>query len=91
MRPACHLDTQKFRSGFADDDNHGLSQHGVWVSFWTPKPLKSTPQDTKKMFVRNFIKMSIKHKIESFHHHIILMTLYKDIMPYFDKYIHVYG
>ena len=27
---------------------HGLSQQGVWVSFWTPKPLKSTPQDTQK-------------------------------------------
>ena len=26
---------------------HGLSQQGVWVSFWTPKPLKSTPQDTQ--------------------------------------------
>ena len=25
---------------------HGLSQQGVWVPFWTPKPLKSTPQDT---------------------------------------------
>ena len=21
---------------------HGLSQQGAWVSFWTPKPLKST-------------------------------------------------
>ena len=27
--------------------HHGLSQQGVWVSFWTPKPLKSTPQDTQ--------------------------------------------
>ena len=27
--------------------DHGLSQQGVWVSFWTPKPLKSTPQDTQ--------------------------------------------
>ena len=26
---------------------HGLSQQGVWVPFWTPKPLKSTPQDTQ--------------------------------------------
>ena len=26
---------------------HGLSQQGVWVSFWTPKSLKSTPQDTQ--------------------------------------------
>ena len=27
--------------------SHSLSQQGVWVSFWTPKPLKSTPQDTQ--------------------------------------------
>ena len=27
--------------------NHGLSQQGVWVPFWTPKPLKRTPQDTQ--------------------------------------------
>ena len=26
---------------------HGLSEQGVWVPFWTPKPLKRTPQDTK--------------------------------------------
>ena len=26
---------------------HGLSQQFVWVPFWTPKPLKSTPQDTQ--------------------------------------------
>ena len=26
---------------------HGLSQQGVWVPFWTPKPLKRTPQDTQ--------------------------------------------
>ena len=26
---------------------HGLSQQGLWVSFWTPKPLKSAPQDTQ--------------------------------------------
>ena len=38
---------------------HGLSQQGVWVSFWTPKPLKSTPQDTQKRFCEEFLKMSI--------------------------------
>ena len=26
---------------------NGLSQQGVWVPFWTPKPLKTTPQDTQ--------------------------------------------
>ena len=25
--------------------DHGLSQQGIWVPFWTPKPLKRTPQD----------------------------------------------
>ena len=35
---------------------HGLSQQGVWVSFWTPKPLKSTHQDTQNSFERNFLK-----------------------------------
>ena len=29
------------------EPTHGLSQHGVWVSFWTPKSSKSTPQDTQ--------------------------------------------
>ena len=29
--------------------------------------------------------------IEFFHLHIILMSLYKDIMPYLDEFIHVYG
>ena len=37
---------------------HGLSQQGVWVPFWTPKPLKSTPQDPRK-FCEKFLKMSI--------------------------------
>ena len=26
---------------------HGLSQQGVWLPFWTPKPLNKTPQDTQ--------------------------------------------
>ena len=65
---------------------HGISQQGVWVSFWTPKPLKSTPQDTQI-----FCEEYLKHRIEFFHYHIIPMTLYKDIKPYFDKYTHVYG
>ena len=35
---------------------HGLSQKGIWVSFWTPKPLKSTPQDTQICLFRKFLK-----------------------------------
>ena len=37
---------------------HGLSQQGIWVSFWTPKPLKTNPQDTQ-FFCEEFLKMSI--------------------------------
>ena len=70
---------------------HGLSQQGVWVSFWTPKPWKSTPWDTQIFLWGISLNVNRKHKIEFFHHHIIPMTLYMDIMPYFDKYIHVYG
>ena len=41
-----------FTSGvytWSDSSRHGLSQQGVWVSFWTPKPSKSTPQDTQNI------------------------------------------
>ena len=34
---------------------HGLSQQGVLVPFWTPKPLKVTPQDLKFISVE-FLK-----------------------------------
>ena len=70
---------------------HGLSQQGVWVSFWTHKPLKSTHQDTQILLRGISLKVNLKHIIEFFHHHWIPMTLHKDIMLYFDKYIHVYG
>ena len=33
-----------------------VSVEHVWVSFWTSKPLKRTPQDTHNFFVRNFLK-----------------------------------
>ena len=38
--------------------DHGLSQQGVWVSFWTPKPLKTTSQDIQ-IFWEEFLEMSI--------------------------------
>ena len=38
--------------------SHGLSQQGVWVPFWTPKPLKITPQDIQ-FFCVEFLKISI--------------------------------
>ena len=37
---------------------HGLSQQGVRVPFWTPKPLKRYPQDTQNSCVE-FLKISI--------------------------------
>ena len=40
---------------------HDLSQQGVWVPFWTPKPLKNKTQDTQK-FCEEFLKMSISSK-----------------------------
>ena len=70
---------------------HSLSLQGVWVPFWTPKPLKNTPQDTQ-IFLRGIFKnVSLKHIIEFFHLYIIPMTLYKDKMTYLYEFIHVYG
>ena len=69
---------------------HGLSQQGVCVSFWTPKPFKSTPPDTQ-FLCEEFLKMSISSiLLDFFHLHVIPMTLYKNIMPYLDKFILVY-
>ena len=70
---------------------HGLSQQGVWVPFWTPKPLKSTPQDTH-FILRGISKnLNLKLIIECFHLLTIPMILFNDIMPYSDEFIHVYG
>ena len=59
--------------------------------FVTPKPLKSTPQDTHFFLRRISLSVNLKHIIEFFHLHIISMLLYMYIMPYFDKFIDVYG
>ena len=80
-----------FFDPITETDNHSLSQQGVWVYFLSPKPLKSTPQDTQNILWRISSNVNIKHIIEFCHLHIIPMTLYKDIMPYFDKFNHVYG
>ena len=71
--------------------HHSLSQQGVWVPFWTPKPLKRTPQDTQFVLGGISKNLNLKLIIEFFHHHIIPMILFNDIMPYFDEFIHVYG
>ena len=68
-----------------------LASKGVWVSFWTPKPLKSTPQDTQTFLWRISQNVNLKHIIYIFPLHMIPMTLYNDIMPYVDKFIHVNG
>ena len=71
--------------------NHGLSQQGVWVPFWTPKPLKITPQDTQIFLCRISKNFNLKLIIKFFHLLIIPMTLFNDIIPYFDEFIPVYG
>ena len=71
---------------------HGLSQQGVWVPFWTPKPLKRTPQDTQIFLCGISKNPNLQLIIEFFFHLLIIpMTLFNDIMPYFDEFIHVYG
>ena len=70
---------------------HGLSQQGVWVPFWTPKPLKRTPQDTQICLCGIYKNPNLNLIIEFFHLLIIPMMLFNDIMPYFDEFIHVYG
>ena len=70
---------------------HCLSQQGVWVPFWTPKLLKRTPQDTQIFWGGISKNLNLKFIIEFFHLLIIPMTLFNDIMPNFDEFIHVYG
>ena len=71
--------------------DHGLSQQGILVPFWTPKPLKRTPQDTQIFLCGISKNLNLKLIIEFFHLLIIPMTFLNDIMPYFDEFIHVYG
>ena len=68
-----------------------ISQQGVWVPFWTPKPLKRTPQDTQKNLCGISKNFNLKLIIEFFHLLIIPMTLFNYVRPYFDEFIHVYG
>ena len=72
---------------------HRLSQEGVWVPFWTPKPLKTTPQDTQKSLcgISKNLKLKLKLIIEFFHLLTIPMTFLNDIKPYFDEFTHVYS
>ena len=81
------LSTYNNQHSTVSTSRNGLSQQGVWVSFCTPKPLKSIPQVTPIFLLGISLNVNLKHIIEFFHLHIIPMTLYKDIMPYFDKFI----
>ena len=71
--------------------DHGLSQHSVWVPFWTPKPLKRAPQDTQIFLCGISKNPNLKLIIDFFHLHLIPMILFNVIMPYFDEFKHVYG
>ena len=71
--------------------HHGLSQQGVWVPFWTPKPLKRTPQDTQIFLCGISKNLNLKLIIDFSPLLIIPMTLFNEIMPYVDELIHVYG
>ena len=66
------------------------SRLGVWVPFWTCKPLKRTPKDTQIFKCGISKNLNLKLRIEFFHLLIISMTLFNDNMPYFDELIHVY-
>ena len=65
------------------------------MSFGHPHPLKAplrTPQSVARNFLKNYDgDDDLKHIIEFVHLPIIHITLYKDIMPYFDKFVRVYG
>ena len=58
--------------------DHGLSQQGAWVPFWTPKPLKRAPQDTQIILCGISKNPNLKHIIEFFHLLTIPMTLFND-------------
>ena len=70
---------------------HGLSQQGVWVPFWMPKPLKRNPQNTQNILCGISKNLNLKLIITFFHLLIIPLTLFNDVIPYFDKFIHVCG
>ena len=58
--------------------------------FGHPNPQKA-PLRTPKKCCEEFLKMSVSSIFELFHLYVIPMAFYKDIMPYFDKLVHIYG
>ena len=55
------------------------------MPFWTPKPLKIAPQDTKKLLCGISKNQNLKLIIEFSHLHVIPMILSNDILPYVDE------
>ena len=67
-----------------------LASRASGCLFEHPNPQKA-PIRTPKIFCEEFRKMSISSIIiKFFHFHIIPMTLYKDIIPYFDQFIRMF-
>ena len=63
---------------------------GVHV-FWTHNPIKKLPSGHQHFYEWNLKKcQSQGYIIEFLNLHIIPKTLYKDIMPYFDKFMDDY-
>ena len=62
---------------------HSHSYQGVWASF--------VPLRIPNFLKENSWNVNLKYIIRWFHLHIIPMTLYKDNMPCFYKFIHIYG
>ena len=49
---------------YSGPSHHGLSQQGVWVPLWTPKPLKGTAQDTQRFLCGISENLNLKLIIE---------------------------
>ena len=87
MHKTCKM-IETLEHGYSSE-SESYPMHGVWVLFWTPKPLKRTPQDTQIFLCGISKNLNLKLIIDFFHLLIIPMTLFNDTMPYFDEFIHV--
>ena len=61
------------------------------MPFWTPKPFKKNPSEHPIFLCGISKNLNLKLIIDFFPLLIIPMTLFNDIMPYVDEFIHVYG
>ena len=69
-----------------------FSQQGVWVhAFLDTQTLKKNPSGHPFCLCGISRNLNLKLIIEFFHIIINPLTLFNDIMPYFDEFIHVYG